>query len=1329
MKHIKKSNSSKDAGHTLPADARRKNGGWSNLRVLFLSLFTFFAFYGLEAQCTLACIGTINSPLQVSVNQTCGVTLVIDAVVQSPTDCPGPKNMIARDDQNNIVAIGVDVISFDGGPYVGEVLSVEIEDINSDIICVGFIELMDFVNPVFDIACSDITMGCMGDTSALVVGVPEASDACGSIASLTYSDVVTLGNCLTAIVTHVERTWIATDNSGNSVSCVQMIYLEKPSLDMVVFPDDITLSCDDPDADPETVTGVPMIDGGSIMNGDICNFLTTFEDDTLAVCSTIEYQIIRTFTVIDNCSDFLITDQQIITISDESNPVIVCPDNLLVPAVAGECYGTVFLPTPEASDNCDADPDIFVLTSYGEVDFGPHTNVPMGTQTVTYTAVDECGNTTTCSITVNVIDDQIPTAVCNDELIVSISSGGIGVVNAISFDEGSSDNCINQLYYKVRRVVTGVCDNANGDDSDSVPGYQEWYDDQVYFCCEEMEEESIMVMLHVYEVDPGPGPVDPARELPGGDLFDHFNECLTDVTVQDQIAPVFVFCPADVTIDCHDDYEDLSIFGSPVAVDNCTYVIDSVEVESIDDCGIGNIVRTFTVTDLVGHTAICVQEITLINEEPFTEDQITWPPTYTTYECGASVNPEDLPEEYQLPVFSGDQCSNLVYNYTDALYTITLPACYKILRKWTVIDWCNFDEENPNAGGKFTHTQVIKVLDQDDPVIETCPENVTVAVDADCNSATVTLESVVAEDCSNGMVITNNSPYAYANGNNASGVYPLGTTLITFTVADLCGNASQCEVLITVEDQTGPGIICITGLSVDLVEDGDIPTAGVGVNAFINGTFDNCTDVADITKTLRIGNGFNTIPPTDTNLVFSCAEEGIQEIEVWVTDEQGNSEFCLTYIDVQDNLNICPNQSTNNVNMIAGTIVTPIGEHIEEVMVNVDGGSEDEAMTGDDGHFEFPEVPAGEDYTLIPEKTEDILNGVSTMDLILITKHILGVQPFSSPYKYLASDVNNSQSITTTDLIKLRKLVLQIDDQLPAGTNSWRFVDANFEFPDPANPWATEIPGLLNLDNLDGDVMAADFVGIKIGDVNDTATPNSLIGTEERSAYAEFGIAVENRAIEEGETVTIDFIARDMDKLAGFQFTLSFDPEALEFLDASSADLPAMDVNNFGTSAIDYGMLTSSWNQMGEKPASDEIVLFSLTFNSNANAELQDMIFIDSRMTEAEAYTVDEDLLDLGLVFLTSASTNIDGGNELYQNRPNPFSDDTIIPFKLSEAGEVSMNVYDLAGRLIYHLEGEFESGYNEIVIGKEDLSVTGVMYYELRAGGWKDTRKMILTE
>mgnify|MGYP000727113042 CR=1 FL=1 len=61
-------------------------------------------------------------------------------------------------------------------------------------------------------------------------------------------------------------------------------------------------------------------------------------------------------------------------------------------------------------------------------------------------------------------------------------------------------------------------------------------------------------------------------------------------------------------------------------------------------------------------------------------------------------------------------------------------------------------------------------------------------------------------------------------------------------------------------------------------------------------------------------------------------------------------------------------------------------------------------------------------------------------DLVLISKHILNVERLDSPYKMIAADVNNSQTITTLDLIQLRKLILGKIDKLPE-SSSWRFFD------------------------------------------------------------------------------------------------------------------------------------------------------------------------------------------------------------------------------------------------------------------------------------------------
>ena len=120
-----------------------------------------------------------------------------------------------------------------------------------------------------------------------------------------------------------------------------------------------------------------------------------------------------------------------------------------------------------------------------------------------------------------------------------------------------------------------------------------------------------------------------------------------------------------------------------------------------------------------------------------------------------------------------------------------------------------------------------------------------------------------------------------------------------------------------------------------------------------------------------------------------------------------------------------------------------------------------------------------------PQRDGDYLNGVSTFDLVLISKHILGVQPLGSPYKMIAADVNNSRSITTLDLIQLRKLILSIDTEFQNNT-SWRFVDAGYVFPNPANPWFEDFAEVVNINDLPGTgINNADFVAVKVGEAGD----------------------------------------------------------------------------------------------------------------------------------------------------------------------------------------------------------------------------------------------------
>ncbi|MCO6490905.1 MAG: T9SS type A sorting domain-containing protein [Phaeodactylibacter sp.] len=137
--------------------------------------------------------------------------------------------------------------------------------------------------------------------------------------------------------------------------------------------------------------------------------------------------------------------------------------------------------------------------------------------------------------------------------------------------------------------------------------------------------------------------------------------------------------------------------------------------------------------------------------------------------------------------------------------------------------------------------------------------------------------------------------------------------------------------------------------------------------------------------------------------------------------------------------------------------------------------------------YSFDMLLSGHTYTVAPYSNDAPLLGVSTFDLVLLSKHILGIQPLGSPYRLLAADVNYSGSITALDMVALRRLILLIDTEpFPADKPAWRFVRADYVFPDPLDPWLEPIPSTAVFPNLVY-CSGADFVGIKVGDLNGDA--------------------------------------------------------------------------------------------------------------------------------------------------------------------------------------------------------------------------------------------------
>lgn len=169
---------------------------------------------------------------------------------------------------------------------------------------------------------------------------------------------------------------------------------------------------------------------------------------------------------------------------------------------------------------------------------------------------------------------------------------------------------------------------------------------------------------------------------------------------------------------------------------------------------------------------------------------------------------------------------------------------------------------------------------------------------------------------------------------------------------------------------------------------------------------------------------------------------------------------------------------------VRGTVRREDGSPVPNATVRLAGQGNFPALSDSTGRYSIGGLAVQEDYSITVERSGDDLNGVSTFDLLLINKHILGVEPFDSPYKRIAADVNNTQSITTLDMILLRRLILGLDVGFP-GQVSWRFVPAGHSFPDPDEPWALPFPEQIAISGLPANGLdGQDFMAIKLGDVN-----------------------------------------------------------------------------------------------------------------------------------------------------------------------------------------------------------------------------------------------------
>ena len=1194
------------------------------------------------------------------------------------------------------------------GAYLGKVLNYTISNPSHGFYCWGTIKVEDKFPPT--IVCTNDTITCVEPLSN--AKLPLGLDNCGATLVLLDNFYTPL-NCDANFLGYHTRTYKAKDKYGNeSLPCTQLVYVERTKLNTLLFPPSRTgvtaVECgsfipDDKGNPSIAITGVPSLNGIPLVPGShpaICNGFVVYSDE-LTINTPCKKMITRKWEVGEWwCNNTNIqTYAQIIEISDNTAPVIAPLADMTISTGSNSCTGIANLPAAKITDNCNA-LTVKINTGEGVLNTnGGLASLTAGGHAVTYTATDACGKQSSRTFRVLVVDKAEPIAVCVTNTVVSLKDDGTAWLDKSSVDNGSFDECGN-VDLKIRRMTT-TCDTTS----------TLWVD-QVGFCCSDLGA-PVMVALLVT------------------DQSGQSNQCMVSVQVQDKRIPSMV-CPAGRNVLCTTAYDEHDLgasFGKATLIGGgCANSSTITEVLSgdLNDCRLGALVRTFTLkfNNVVIQT--CTQELEFVPVVPFDGSKIKWPKDTTLVNGMCSIfdlDADNLPAGYGKPNVSAEGVCDLVAaSSKDDVYNFTSNgACYKIVRHWTVINWCK-----RNTDGTFwqeSRDQVLVVMNTIPPVITsptTKKEECSYSVN--CDPAPIELKATATDVCTPENELAWTYKITFENGstkngvgNNASGTYAVGKHRVDFTVRDKCGNESYTGYDFEVKNCKAPTAYCKQGLStalqgMDTNGDGvaDAEMAMITPEMFDNGSSHTCGYDLTLSFSANVNN--------DT-MVLSCGNIGRVNIEMWVTDQNGNTSFCKTFIDVIDsnNVHICANLPSN----IAGRVTTSDDREIANAVIHLEEAGEDHLLvTGGDGKYGFMDMTNGGDYKLSATKDGDDINGISTLDLVLIQRHILGIAKITDPYLLIAADVNHDNKITATDLVELRKLILGISGDLPNNT-SWRFVEKSFAFPSPSNPWTTNFPEFYNINALNGS-MNVDFIGLKVGDVNGNVNTNVAgdKGSENRSRNV-MSLTGENKKVNKGDKITLDIKVDNNEMLSGLQLAMKM--TGLKVTEVVSAKLTIMD-NQYH---IDGNELNLSYHNDRAIQLGNE-VLFTLVLEAEQSGDLSDMITLTDGKLSSEAYVGRE---------LEEVNLQLDWRNSskevftVMQNEPNPWTSNTSIAVTLPEAGKVSLSVKDMTGKLLYSQQTYLPAGKNHLTLNKQLLPVSGVLVYEVEHAGAVIMKKMILID
>ncbi|MGB3228085.1 MAG: T9SS type A sorting domain-containing protein [Saprospiraceae bacterium] len=1137
---------------------------------------------------------------------------------------------------------------------IGKTLTATVTDITNGMMCWTAVKVEDKLKPV--ILCRADTVSCANDPFTLdYTPYVVITDNCDTNVSAFYDLSLSLFDCTNSrysSVVHLK--WTAIDDYGNTNTCLQDIYFKKSSVDSIVFPPNDTVYCPNPDF---SHTGVPTLYGDTVSH--LCNLLSTHVDDSIIVCGGM-LKLRRLWTVIDWCTMLMRSSTQEILVSDTTRPDISCPRDTILFSAYNSCKVNYTIPNVYATDACSPS---FLLIYVVRVDSsfllrpGQIVALDTGKHTLNYIAIDPCGNSDTCTSLVWVKDKITPSLVCPPALVVSLDPAGHVILTAeqVAARGLISDNCC------IDTILVRRMNFSCGRPQDT------FFRDRIQFCCEDIRD-TIMIVLKAT------------------DCSGNMNFCMIEVYVQDKNPIAAPVCPANITVSCARDYFDTDVTGNYSAITACLDFIQGTYIDSlgVDSCKNGIIKRTFYLQYPDGSIdSTCKQRITIFNSYIFNPLHIIWTRDTSIPEC-IGYQPDDL---RSIPSNPRDTCGSVYFTFIDRPVRFTLDSCEIVDRIWSAYSACSHQT--------VKDTQVIIRISLKRSKL-TGPRDTTVANGSDSCARFVKLLSATLTGCSRFTSITNSFN---GGGANASGVYPLGTTKVIFTAKDSCGLIRDTTTII-VRDQESPRATCDI-IFVDMQMNDSLQFTA---RSLLVSYSDNCT----ISNNLKIA--FSSSNFNDSVRIITCADlssiPDTFDFSIFVKDSSGNIGSCIARVHVFDPNFYCT--TAIRIGDVNGLI--RINDHtpMEGVEVALNGWNKT-ILSDLNGEYLFNDIITNKLYSISPSYNKNWLEGITTLDIVKIQRHILGIESFTHPFEWVAADVDKNGRISAADITWLRRLIIGKVASVP-GNESWRFIKKNFKFLKTEYPLESQIEENVQL-NGNWQNAKIDFDAIKVGDVSSI---NNIRSLEDRLRKAE--IIIEEKEFLKGEIFSVDLKLQKESDIQGMQLSFELDNSSVElfqiteYLNNENGRPLVQDEYTNSEGIINISLLIDQASVHVEPQGKLLKFLFRATKNNKVSAILKPSFAIrneiylnlDVPLTALFTYKQIETLIP------ELSNWNVD---------PNPFRERVYLNFVSNVDEEAYFTLFDLTGKVIINRNQRILKGNNTVQIDGTTSMNPGSYIYHFKLG------------